>query len=488
MKTTSIGCICALIATSSCSYFEPAPPVSPPPEGGWPAPLVPPTSVDAERGVPTVTGRVFGPRGELARGAQVWACGVRTTTDYDGWFRLSDPALSGCVSVQARLPSQVTTSRPLDFNAVDHATASLHLPPLTEPRLISGSSADVYNGSEVKIRFPGGGFALDDGTPWILDVVIRVSHIGGVASMVSAPGGLATSEGPLESSGMIGVELETIDGRALSFSGEAEIEIPSHPLRDASDPSALYHWSDGDRHWRRAGEAELIDGVWHATVNSFSWWNIDKPADTRGCVSGQLATPVDFLDLSGAQVIGRSSNGVINVTAPDMTGAFCLDLPEGPATVSATLVVDDVAWTWEGSVDVASDGGECGARACAAKLGRLEPRGEQLACIKGIALEDGCLLIETSVPIDGTYPELDLWRTYRRAVERGPFTRLVPWSHRIRMNGQIRESPNLGQGAIHLGVGAGLACADFGSVETIPTGERDSGIMDSGSTDIYRCD
>lgn len=425
---------------------------------------VPPAPVDDTRGVATLSGQVTTLPRSGSSNAIVEACGLTATTDAQGWFRIQGEALIGCKTVKARRPGQVATSHPIHLRDNLHGTAHLVLPPPSTSRRIAATEPVVLGKpGEAQITLPGGGFRTAAGQSWDGDVEVRWVWLKGPEHIASAPGAMKTATGSLESFGMVGVELATPEGDPLKFAGTAEVRFPlsaTAPFKPG-DQAPLYHFADDGGPWTLAGTGRISEArEFVAQVDSFSWWNCDQPAETRGCVTGRLAVEIDDADLQGALVQGISEElAVFQSTRATSDGSFCLDLPEGPARISATLVRDDLAYRWSQTVVVPGSGGTCGVDECAVDLRDMTPSSEQTMCIRGEALQPGCLTFTVEIPEKRGEPTFQL---VELQVEPGPFRATVPWGTRIHLFERTIETRNHGVGAMQpAGLDPG-SCYDLG--------------------------
>jgi len=189
----------------------------------------------------------------------------------------------------------------------------------------------------LRLEFPAGALAFDDGSPATGPLTIRSTLLRTPASTAVAPGGMmAVAEGspqafPLESFGMAEVRL-TVDGREVQPTEAVVVDLPLALTGDFDhgEEVALWFFDEETGVWRQEGEGTVLDRRFRARVEHFTWWNCDVPQDTT-CVSGTVTvtTPDPTDDDPTVPVSDGGPIGVSHTGVNYMGSSFTVTTPEG---------------------------------------------------------------------------------------------------------------------------------------------------------------
>jgi cysteine-rich repeat protein len=208
--------------------------------------------------------------------------------------------------------------------------------------------ADVAKGGEVKsangvsINLPPGAVVDEDGNTVEGPIEVKIALLNDRDEIAAAPGNMMAQvaasgggdraemvESPLESFGMVEVNLVASDGRKVNLKGDQEVALrfplaANHSFK-LGDDIPLWHYDEKMNLWNLVGNGVVQDdNTFLANVTHFSWWNADQVL-TKTCVIGRVldgsGNPVPAAQMSGE---GRSYLGNSHaVTGED--GAFCME-------------------------------------------------------------------------------------------------------------------------------------------------------------------
>lgn len=151
----------------------------------------------------------------------------------------------------------------------------------------TAETISLANGASVSLE---GEYIKEDGSTYSgsLDVIIHHLDPADENVMLQMPGMLyaeneANEERMLQTLGMLAVELRGSGGEDLNLAdgSSAEIKIPVDAtlLSIAPNTIPLWYFDEDKGYWIEDGEATLVGNNYIGTVNHFSFWNCDIPAE-----------------------------------------------------------------------------------------------------------------------------------------------------------------------------------------------------------------
>lgn len=210
----------------------------------------------------------------------------------------------------------------------------------------SATGGTIATNGEAKVTLPANGIKLENGGAYNGTVNVYATWIdpAGEDLFLEMPGDLrgtntSDQQVQLTSYGMIGVELESIDGEALNLAdgqtATIEMPVPNTLLGNAPATIPLWHFDESNGIWIEEGEATLQGDKYVGTVSHFSFWNCDVPND--------------FIDLTGSVInegggiqdvlvkITSSSNGSTGYGYTNEDGLFNGFVPNDETLTIAVL-------------------------------------------------------------------------------------------------------------------------------------------------------
>ncbi|TXD39617.1 carboxypeptidase regulatory-like domain-containing protein [Lujinxingia vulgaris] len=381
---------------------------------------------DADGGDPIETSalplrvQVLDEAGLPVEGARVTYEGDEHLTDSAGRVEISpaDGAESMIVQVEAEGYAPSSAERPVVEAAEGQTMSALvRLLELGEPLSFDAEAEANLDIGGLKIRLPANAFVDGEGSPVTGQAQVTVAGIDPTS------GDLRMMPGPLRGVEEAGDEVELLsvymadisfwqDGEKLQLAEgvQAQVTYPLAPaLSGYAQGDLIPYWSfDLERaRWIEEGECEVVaaaDGetageVFCGETSHFSWWNVDKPFDTRNCVEvtvidSQTGEPVPGVSVTGE---GVDFQGVaMSFGATDADGLTCLDfMREGTLELSTFHAYyysqADGPLTVVGTDEAAScnsdEGGEC--------LQITIELSSETACL------NGSLIDEDEQPVEG---------------------------------------------------------------------------------------
>lgn len=237
-----------------------------------------------------VTGIVVNENNQPVQNADVKLGAVTVQTDANGFFQFSNMTLDKYVTT-------VTVNKAGYFKGIRSfsATASrnyvtIKLIPKTLAGTISagaGGAVNLSNGTVV--TFQANGMVIKaTGAAYSGDVNVYASYIDPTSSdfATRVPGSMMGQDAQnmfvLQSTGMLAVELESTGGEPLQLaSGKpASLKMPIPSSLTGKAPQTIDTWSLDDRGvWIKEATATKNGNFYETTVNHFSFWNCDVPAN-----------------------------------------------------------------------------------------------------------------------------------------------------------------------------------------------------------------
>ncbi|MEM6993033.1 MAG: DNRLRE domain-containing protein, partial [Myxococcota bacterium] len=297
-------------------------------------------------------------------------------TDNLGTFVLSEVDIGAQLNITGALPGYSTAHKRIDV--ADGETTVVEL---CATAAVEDPIADVEMGGTVQtvedvvVDLPPAAFVDSEGNPVVGEVELTTALLNDTDTIQAAPGGMiadigAGTEAQLESFGMAefvftqdGEELELADGV------QVDIELPlseGHGFAEGEEV-ALWSFDEDSGVWIQEGTGVVSGDMFLATVDHFSWWNVDQPIENNGCINGRL---VDDLGdpIVGANVTlnGLTYIGTMDaVTGPD--GGFCVQGLNGGTAELRAFSIDPtfgVQVEWTSGPLVLPDGFACGDAGC----------------------------------------------------------------------------------------------------------------------------
>lgn len=194
----------------------------------------------------------------------------------------------------------------------------------------TGGTSTMNGGATVSI--PAEGVKLEDGTIYSGDVAVYATWLDPTADDLNLrmPGDLRASNSDdeavkLVTYGMMGVELEGVNGEALNIadgqSATIEFPVPASLLSSAPATIPLWHFDEATGYWIEEGEATLTGNKYVGTVSHFSFWNVDVPYDfihINGTITDQDQAAISDLAIQ----ISMNSNGETAYGYTDFDGVY----------------------------------------------------------------------------------------------------------------------------------------------------------------------
>lgn len=211
-------------------------------------------------------------------------------TDNNGVFIIEDAQVNKRFAyIEAKKTGYIHGSRSLvPTNGFNKVTIML-LDEAVAGSTSSGTAEtiSIANGASVSLE---GEYIKEDGTPYSGNLDVILHHLDPTDETVSLqmPGMLYAEnednqERMLQTLGMLAVELRGSAGEDLNLAdgSSAEIKIPVDASLLSIAPSTipLWYFDEDKGYWIEEGEATLIGNNYIGTVNHFSFWNCDIPAE-----------------------------------------------------------------------------------------------------------------------------------------------------------------------------------------------------------------
>ena len=238
-----------------------------------------------------LSGRVLDDNNQPVNGAVVKAGATSTTTDLNGYFKISNVSLNknaGLVKVEKEGFFQGSRTIVVNKGVVNYI--SLQLIKKTVSGTVSGSTGgNITVSGGGSIVFTGNSFVNTAGNSGYTGTVsVSTFFINPAAANFNEimPGTLrgitmSNEETALQSFGMMAVELNGAGGEKLQLaSGKtATLTFPIPTALQAQAPATIPLWSFNDTTglWKEEGTATKQGNTYVGTVGHFSFWNCDYP-------------------------------------------------------------------------------------------------------------------------------------------------------------------------------------------------------------------
>ena len=316
---------------------------------------------------PAIVGFVTDTEGNGLFGAQVTAAAQQTTTDSVGAFVLDKIEVGSDIDVFTQLDGYTMGHTRVSVGADQTVAVTISLLATEKKTLVVGVDDSTLETSEgLTLVLPGSGVVDADGQPVLnTPIVVEYAVLNTADDIAAAPGDMmAMSEGQvggLESFGMVEVKLFGPGGDPLWLDGPAELSFPlseSNPYSNGQE-IGLYSFSEDSEYWTQEGTGVVQDGVFHATVTHFSWWNADIPRENH-CIQSQVHLP-DGSPAAGARLesVGINYLGKATATANE-DGDFCIySKRDGEARITTSVVYGNVSYKGEATVSLPDVAATC---------------------------------------------------------------------------------------------------------------------------------
>lgn len=295
--------------------------------------------------------------------AKAGASTATATTGADGAFTLTVSAASGDqLLVSFEQAGSAKLARTFRVYSAAAVSVSPTMRPLTSLTCDTGGACQLDSG---KLTLGN----LDAGTYGKARVFNPATEIG------AFPGSFSDSAGNLLVSGVFSaLEMKTASGAALTqmpvrataasgatiqAAADLKMEVPKEtwpsvrdmtPSGDAVIVVPLYAFNEATGQWQYERDGALVDGTGaeipasqlaairaqtfagpifaRGQVTHFSWWNVDWPVETHGCVTGRVLDAAGHV-ATGAVVTVSLADAKHNGTSQPVTvgadGRFCLE-------------------------------------------------------------------------------------------------------------------------------------------------------------------
>ncbi len=284
-------------------------------------------------------------------------------TDGVGLYRFEqvDEAPDLLVAVQA--DGFTANSRAIDTTASDSPTANFVLKRrvLASPLNID-TGGTVEDGSGNSLTLAAKSLVTKSGKSVTgdVDVSITALDVTNPSELKAFPGsfnGLALAR---KTGGTVQLEtfaLAEYDVRqngeevqlSLAKSAGATIRLRLNDDRLAVDENVpLWYFNESTGLWEEVGnglvQSDLEGLYWEANIPHFSWWNCDKPIDTKQSISGRVLD-VTGGPISGAMVFGEgTSYSGTSYGMTDADGQYCMDV-KCDSTVNVSVLLPGASQT-----------------------------------------------------------------------------------------------------------------------------------------------
>jgi hypothetical protein len=256
------------------------------------APNVPPVIAnDAVKVAATITGSVIDENNQPVSSVTVTADTYTTSTDAMGNFtfrNINVSAANGHVTVFKAgyfkgIRSFVTSAGKNNF-------VKIQLIKQTVTATITAAAGGAVTSNGAVITFPVNAFVTASGAAYTGNVKVYSTWIDPTAPNLPlvVPGdlrGINSSNGEylLKSYGMVGAELKDDNGNTLKIAPgkTAAISFPIPASLQATAPASipLWHFDEATARWKEEGTATKNGITYTATVDKFSFWNVDAPGN-----------------------------------------------------------------------------------------------------------------------------------------------------------------------------------------------------------------
>ncbi len=277
--------------------------------------------------------------------------------------------------------------------------------PITFDKTIHSSEPNSVVKGSVTIDFDGKGMILKgNNEAYDGELKVAVHYIDPLDEKTGdiMPGDLSAVNNNgelrlLESFGMVGVELRTMDNRELQLAPESTatitVQIPAEILGEAEDEIPLWHFNHELGLWEEEGSAMKIGNSYSGKVSHFSFWNFDLQRDPV-MASGRLidANGVGLASMEVKIARGNERRGGLGYT--DYDGYFRGAIEKGvPLKLTVTSKCNGEEIVYEGDIGPYDDEADIGDIVLnIPNIEYLSLKGNFLTC-EGEILKNGLLKI-----------------------------------------------------------------------------------------------
>ncbi|MEO1263634.1 MAG: carboxypeptidase-like regulatory domain-containing protein [Bacteroidota bacterium] len=250
------------------------------------------TDIDMEPRPPIITaqatllGLVTDLDGNTLEGAQLTLGNSQTTSDENGYFKITGFTDSKNAIVKVEMPGYFDVWHAFQYFEKDISQTRIRLTPRANPLTLSANTGGDIQFENTTISFQANSFVDESGDPYNGDVSIYTAYLDPTDPdrHTFMPGNLTAIDADnqlqlLVSYGMINVELEGDAGQKLQITQPATIEmtVPSSIVNHAPATIPLWYFDTDEQRWVEEGMANLQGDKYVGTVNHFSFWNCDDP-------------------------------------------------------------------------------------------------------------------------------------------------------------------------------------------------------------------
>ena len=216
---------------------------------------------------------------------------ITTTTDDNGVFILNEASVyENFAYIKASKPGYINGSRALiPTEGINHIRIML-LEKNIAATIESGTSSVVTNENGASVEFDGNFINDETEETYTGNIKVSFHYLNPEDSNMTSqmPGMLYAAnadneERMLQTFGMLAVELEGENGEKLNLAetSGATIRVPLSSALSANAPATipLWYFDEDKGYWIEEGEATLQGNEYVGTVNHFSFWNCDIPAE-----------------------------------------------------------------------------------------------------------------------------------------------------------------------------------------------------------------
>jgi len=268
--------------------------------------------ITKDRPIPTtivetvVKGMVTDRNGQVLENVQITLDQNTFYTDINGYFLANGDASSIHALLRVEKDGYFHTVHTVTPSEQDTVTATIQLIERNNPTIIEASKGGTVSiDNSATVDFQANSFVDEQGNPYTGNVYVYGHFLDPTDSGIDRymPGDMTAinAEEDLQvllSYGMVNVELEGDNGMPVQINQAATLNISVPPGLQSAAPSEipLWYFDETDGFWKEEGSATLENGVYVGTVEHFSFWNCDVPADLAfidGTVTtGELAPTV----------------------------------------------------------------------------------------------------------------------------------------------------------------------------------------------------
>lgn len=269
-----------------------------------------------------------------------------TFTDAIGFYQFDSIAVQDGLVLCLQRDGFTSNCQTVDVMNGEVSSANATLKALSPATMIDPTTDAGVTDSEFTslVRIPANALVDDAGNPPVgmVSVSLTVLSTDSPADLVAFPGNymaISSTKGgvvvQLETFGLADVRATDENGTSLTLangmSANLEIQLAQDTLLVDGDVVPLWSFDEASGMWIEEGVGTVIPStleglVFTAEIDHFSWWNCDKPIETKHCLSGRIVDGQGN-PLVGAHVrIAGVSYSGCSMATTDINGEYCVDV------------------------------------------------------------------------------------------------------------------------------------------------------------------